>query len=101
MIPASPDINKNYTVIKQELQETGMINAVTRTMAPITEIWWKSPSPDWNGKPANANIIFSGLATDADFTKTMGIKMLEGKDFSTDKVMRIVNQNGFYCEILE
>jgi putative ABC transport system permease protein len=82
MINASPDTQKNFGVIKQDLLKTGMIGAVTRTMSPITEIWWRQPAPDWEGKPADLNIIFSGLTADIDFTKTMGIKMLEGKDFS-------------------
>ena len=81
-LSASPDVNKNFEVIKQELLKTGMISAVTRTMAPITEIWWKSPAPDWDGKPSNSNIIMTGVTTDVDFSKTMGIKMLQGKDFS-------------------
>jgi len=29
------------------------------------------------------------------------ILRLEGKDFSTDKVITLVHQTGFYCEILE
>ena len=82
MIPATPDIQKNFAVIKQELLKTGAINSVTRTFSPITNIWWKSPAPDWDGKPANADILFAGMNTDIDFTKTMGIKMLQGKDFS-------------------
>jgi hypothetical protein len=82
MIPSSDDIYKNYTVIKQELMKTGMINSVTRTLSPITQIWWKSPGPDYTGKPADQNIIFNGLSADVDFTKTMGIKMLQGKDFT-------------------
>jgi putative ABC transport system permease protein len=81
-IPGSPDTQKNYDVIRQQLLQTGMINAVTRTMAPITEIWWKSPSPSWEGKPANMNIIFTGLTVDKDFAKTMGIKMIKGTDFT-------------------
>ncbi len=81
-IPGSADTQKNFDVIKTDLLQTGIISAVTRTMAPITEIWWKSPAPDWPGKPASLNIIFSGLTTDKDFTKTMGIKMVEGNDFS-------------------
>jgi ABC-type antimicrobial peptide transport system permease subunit len=81
-IAGTPDTQKNYEIIKQNLLQTGMINAVTRTMAPITEIWWKTPAPDWEGKPANMNIIFTGLTVDNDFTKTMGIKMIQGKDFS-------------------
>jgi len=82
MISASPDTQKNFNVIKQDLLQTGMISAVTRTMSPITEIWWRQPAPDWEGKPADLNIIFSGQTADVDFTKTMGIKMLEGNDFS-------------------
>lgn len=82
MIPATDATQKNYTVIKDELLKTGLINSVTRSSSPITSIWWKSPSPDWEGKPQDLNIIFSGLSTDVDFTKTMGIKIAEGKDFS-------------------
>lgn len=82
MLPASPDVNKNFSVIKQELLKSGKINAVTRTMSPITDIWWRSPAPDWDGKPANVNIIIAGNTTDLDFTKTMGIKILQGKDFT-------------------
>ncbi len=81
-IPGSSDTQKHYGVIKQELLQTGMINAVTKTGAPITQIWWRSPGPKWEGKPEDMNIIYAGLAVDKDFTKTMGIKMLEGKDFS-------------------
>ncbi|MGN6248081.1 MAG: ABC transporter permease, partial [Ginsengibacter sp.] len=81
-IPGTPDTQKNYEVIKQNLLETGMVNSVTRTMAPITEVWWKTPAPDWEGKPANMNMIFTGLTVDKGFTKTMGIKILQGKDFS-------------------
>src|SRR6476661_7957299 len=82
MIGATPDTQKNFAVIKQELQNTGMISSVTRTMSPITDIWWRSPGPDYNGKPANQSIIFSGESSDVDFAKTMGIKILQGKDFS-------------------
>jgi len=95
MISATRDTQKNFTVIKQELLKTGMITAVTRTLSPITDIWWRSPSPDWTGKPANMNIIFTGLTADVDFSKTMGIKMLEGKDFSgtpSDSSAMILNK---------
>jgi len=82
MMPSSPAIDKSFSAIKNELLNTGIIGAVTRTSSPITEIWWKSPAPDYDGKPADANIIVSGLVTDVDFTKTMGIKLLLGHDFT-------------------
>ncbi len=59
-----------------------MIRAVARTGSPITQIQWRSSAPDWNGKPANTALIISCMSTDVDFMKTMGIKMLEGNDFS-------------------
>jgi putative ABC transport system permease protein len=82
MVPGTSDIQKNYTVIKQELLESTLISSVTKASSPITEVWWKSGAPDWNGKPADLSIIVSGIRTDVDFTKTMGIKMLSGHDFS-------------------
>ncbi len=82
MVPSSPDVNKNFIVIRQELLNSGLVAAVNRTFSPLTEVWWKSPSPDWEGKPASANMIFTGFSTDVDFTKTVGVKMLMGKDFS-------------------
>ena len=82
IIPSSSDVSKNFTAIKQEMLNTGMIHSLTRTMSPITELWWRQVAPDWEGKPADANIIFAGQFTDVDFVKTMGIKMLAGKDFS-------------------
>lgn len=95
MIPSTPDTDKNFAVIKEELLATGLISAVTRTSSPITEIWWNTGSPDYEGKPANANVIMGGLGTDVDFTKTMRVKMLEGHDFSgtpADSVSMILNK---------
>ena len=82
MISSSEDIQQNFAVIKDELLKTGMVQASTRTFSPITEIWWRSPAPDWEGKPTDMNLLMSGLYSDVDFSKTMGVKMLEGNDFT-------------------
>jgi len=95
MLPSSPDVRKNFAVIKQELQNTGLIKAVTQTSSPITSIWWKSGAPDWDGKPKDGQLIVSGISTDLDFTKTMGIKILEGTDFSgapSDSTAMLLNK---------
>ncbi|MGK2864522.1 MAG: ABC transporter permease, partial [Chitinophagaceae bacterium] len=95
MVPATPDTRKNFSVIKEELQKTGLIRATTQTSSPITDIWWKSPAPDWDGKPANSEIIMAGLSADIGFTKTMGIKLLQGKDFSgtpSDTLAMLLNK---------
>src|SRR6187399_814876 len=82
MVPASDDTQKNYTAINDELLKTGVVSMVNRSFSPITDIWWKMPAPDWDGKPAGAQLIVAGMATDINYTKTMGVKIIEGKDFS-------------------
>jgi ABC-type antimicrobial peptide transport system permease subunit len=81
-MPSTASTDKSYASIKNELLKSGLIQSVVRTSSPITEIWWRSPSPSWEGMPTDSKIIMSGIATDVDFTKTMGIKLLKGEDFS-------------------
>src|SRR5436190_1641856 len=95
MVPASDDTQKNFTAIRDELLKTGVVSIVNRSFSPITQIWWKMPAPDWDGKPAGAQLIVAGMATDIDYTKTMGVKIMEGKDFSgvpADSANMIINE---------
>ena len=95
MVPASPDTQKNFAAINNELMQTGIINAVNRSFSPITSIWWKAPAPDWDGKPAGAELIVASMSTDIEYAKTIGVKIIEGKDFSgspADSSNMIINQ---------
>ncbi len=96
MVPtSSPDVDKNYTIIKQELLKTGLVKAVTASSAPVTAIYNYSPAPDYAGKPANNNMIVAVLGTTDDFAKTAGVKMIAGNDFSgmpADSASMILNE---------
>ena len=82
MIPASQDTQNTFSAIEDELIKTGMVSAVNRSFSPITDIWWRAQAPDWDGKPAGGELIVARMATDVNYTKTMGVKVLQGKDFS-------------------
>ncbi|MBS1596923.1 MAG: ABC transporter permease [Bacteroidetes bacterium] len=82
MISSTPETDKNFAVIKQELLRSGLISGVTRTGTDITQVQWRTDAPDWDGKPAGVQIIMGGSTADVDFAKTMGIKMIAGNDFS-------------------
>jgi hypothetical protein len=95
MVPSSADIQKNYAAIRDELMKTGKVNIVNRSFSPITEIWWKAPAPDWDGKSAGGELIVASMATDVDYAQTMGVKIIEGKDFSgvpADSSNMIINE---------
>jgi putative ABC transport system permease protein len=77
------DIGKNYKTIKQELLNSGVVSAVTQSNSAITDIN-SNNFLGWPGKPENLRVIFVTIATEYDYAKTMGIKILEGRDFSED-----------------
>ncbi|WP_333819142.1 ABC transporter permease [Ohtaekwangia sp.] len=82
-IESTADLDKNYRSLKGELLSTGLATSVTKSQSPITSIW-SNNFVDWPGKPADQRVLFSTMRTEYDYTKTMGMKLLEGRDFSED-----------------
>jgi ABC-type antimicrobial peptide transport system permease subunit len=76
-------IRKNYQVLKDGLLRTGVVAGVTKSNSSITSIN-SNNFVSWPGKPEDQKVIFTTLTAEYDYTKTMGIKMLEGRDFSTE-----------------
>jgi ABC-type antimicrobial peptide transport system permease subunit len=82
-------------VIKNELVQSNLVAAVTRTSSPITEIWNYTPAPDWQGKPQNTDLIMTAMRTDVDFGKTIDAKLLQGRDFMNtpgDSAVMLLNK---------
>ncbi len=82
-VPASRELNRNATVVKNELLQTGLVASLTRTSSPVTDIWNFTPAPDWKGKPAGGNMIMSAMGADGGFVKTIGARITDGRDFSS------------------
>ena len=75
------DNNKHYDLIKSELLSSGAAVAVTKSMSPITQRWSDGWGFSWPGsKPGDDKVDFIRFASDADFVKTMGVHLLEGRD---------------------
>ncbi|HLT72606.1 MAG TPA: ABC transporter permease [Cyclobacteriaceae bacterium] len=82
-VPLNEDYRKNLRSIKLELLSSGMVESMVRSNSAITEIN-SNNFVNWPGKPDNLQVIFTTIVTDYDWTKTMGVKMIEGRDFSED-----------------
>jgi ABC-type antimicrobial peptide transport system permease subunit len=75
------DVYKNYDLIKQALLNSGAAVAVTKSMSPITQRYSDSWGYSWPGSTKDdSKLNFIRMSTDADFTKAMGIMMLQGRD---------------------
>ena len=81
----SGDIGKHFDVIKQELLSSGAATSVCQTNSPPADIYSNNNGWEWKGStPVEKSTVFSTITTTYDYTKTLGIKILEGRDFSKD-----------------
>lgn len=85
MVNSTKHLLDHYDALQNELLATGAVTAICKTNAPPTQ-WWSSNSGwQWKGaSPNDESVIFTTIATSYDYTKTMGIKLKEGRDFSRE-----------------
>jgi ABC-type antimicrobial peptide transport system permease subunit len=84
MVWTNHDIEQNFTAIKADLLNSGAAVSVCKSNSPVTSIYASSPVDSWPGMQAGQHVEVTNIATMYDYTKTMGISMLEGRDFSPD-----------------
>lgn len=82
-IPLNKDYHDNLKHIKTELLATDAVESMVRSNSAITDIN-SNNFVGWPGKPDELKVIFTTIVTDYDWSKTMGVKMIEGRDFSED-----------------
>jgi len=94
----SGETNKHYDHIKNELLNRGAATAVTKSMSPITRRSSDAWDFSWPGSTeADSKIDFIRMASDADFVKTMGVKLLQGRDidiknYPSDSTALLLNE---------
>ena len=75
------DVSEHYDLIKQELLSSGAAVAVSRSQNPITRHWSDSWGFHWQGSTEeDSKLDFVKMGSDADFVKTMGVTLLQGRD---------------------
>ena len=91
------DVQKNYTLIKNELLSTGVATSVVKTSAPITEGWSNSWGFEWQGKDPKDRTIIDRFCADDNIVETVGFELVAGRDFDlssfpTDSTAMIINE---------
>ncbi len=82
-VSLNDDYHKNMRPIRLELLASGAVESVSRANSAITDIN-SNNFVGWPGKPNDLKVIFTTIVCDYDWAKTMGVKMIEGRDFSED-----------------
>jgi putative ABC transport system permease protein len=76
------ELEDNFQTVRDALIQTGVVKAACKSNSPITSIF-SNNEVKWAGMP-DQRVAFSTIATEYDYTETMGIKMIAGRDFSRD-----------------
>jgi ABC-type antimicrobial peptide transport system permease subunit len=80
------DMDKHYDAIKTGLLNSGAAVAVTKSQSPITQRYSDGWGISWTGSTEDdKKTDFVRMASDADFVKTMGVTLLEGRDIDIKK----------------
>ncbi len=80
-VSAQGNIVKDFTAIKQDLINTGVVNSAA--LADHTTIGEgnNTTSISWQGKDPNSNIVISTRLVSNEFMSTTGMQLTEGRDF--------------------
>ena len=83
MTDMSDDLNKNFSALKNELLQSGIVQNVTWSSSPVTGIYFHTDVSQWSGKnTGELGLNVGGIGISDDYFKTLQMKLLAGRDFS-------------------
>jgi len=95
-MPLEGDLQKNFPAFRQELEKQPGVKSVTCSQSDPLEVGSSTQGVRWPGKDTTQLILFSQNAISYRYIQTMGIKLLDGRDFSmaysTDTSNYIINE---------
>jgi len=81
---ATDDLKKNFAPMKNELLNSGVVEAVSKSASPMTGINSAWRDFTWDGLDPENTVLMSVIMTEYDYEKTSKINILEGRAFSQE-----------------
>jgi len=79
-----PAYQDKEEILRTELLRTDVISDVAFSSSPMTEIWNTTGGYEWKGKDPNIEGEFVRCRVTSEYGKTVGWKVIAGRDFSRD-----------------
>jgi putative ABC transport system permease protein len=83
-IPSRGDIFKNFAAIRQDMLNTGLIENTGLNSFNTMSVGNNSSGYDWPGKDKSKNILISQRSVSPELIPTLGLKLLEGRNFGNN-----------------
>jgi putative ABC transport system permease protein len=82
-MPYEGALESRFDLLQNKLINAGAITSAAKTNTSLIHHGENFNSLEWPGMtPAQNSIMFNGVGTTYDFSKTSGLKILQGRDFS-------------------
>lgn len=82
VVDMKEDLIKNYEVLKNELLSTGIVESVTKSSSPVYTTHSNSVIEQYPGSVGDDKVSIVNIAVSPDYFKTLGMQLLEGRDFN-------------------
>jgi len=79
----SPAHGAQYAALKQEALQSGVVNSMTKSLSPASDIYSHNTIDNWQGRMPNEplSLAMNSLA-DTDYFKTLGMQLVAGRNFT-------------------
>ncbi|MCF3107469.1 ABC transporter permease [Niabella sp. CC-SYL272] len=79
---SNTDLDRNFTALKNELLQKGIVQGMTSASSPATNVYWHTDLDHWPGKQAGETVEMGMIITGEDYFKTLGMSIGAGRDFA-------------------
>jgi ABC-type antimicrobial peptide transport system permease subunit len=91
------EMGKHFSLIKNELLNSGAASSVSAVQAPLTQNWSSGLQLKWEGKDPNAVVQVNRYTEEGDLVKTAGMQLIAGRDidvknYPTDSTACLINE---------
>ena len=80
----TPDLRSHFEALRTDLLNTGAVAELSQSSQSIVSDYGGTTNVSWKGKTPDSRPLLMANSVSHDFGKTIGWKILEGRDFSKD-----------------
>lgn len=80
----TPEIYQNYRTLQQQLMNSGVVESVSTTQGPLTNLWAWEGGFQWKDQLPGEENGFAVVGVEPNYGSTVKWQILQGRDFSKD-----------------
>jgi len=77
-------LTDHFESVYQQLKQSGVVEDASLSDFPVIQVWKNTDNYSWTGKAPTQNPLISFEDVSPQFVRTMGMKLVSGRDFYTN-----------------